>query len=418
MKVLLKSIHFFSQICWVYKTENTKNNCMNNFSSLLGKVVVLLSIAFLAFSCGSKEQKAPPPPELPVVEVIKKNVPLSQDFVAQIYGQVDIPIRARVVGFLEGIHFDEGRPVDKGQLLYTIDSQPYEAEVARQLSRLAEAKTEYTRSQSDLNRIKPLAEIDAVSKSDLDAAQAEYDAALAYVDAMEASVELARIELGYCYIKAPTSGLIGKTQAKVGEFVGQEPNPVILNTVSKIGDVRVEFFLTETAYLRLAQEAGQRPTKDTATVNQTTTLQLLLSDGTTHPYPGKVDFINREVDQQTGSLLIQASFPNPEKLLRPGQFARVRITINTAQGAMLLPQKCFTELQGLYSVTAVNADNVIVIRQVEVGAVYKDYRIVTSGVETGDKVLLEGLQKVRPGMTISPQMTTYQSQYSTEIKKY
>jgi membrane fusion protein (multidrug efflux system) len=391
---------------------------MNNLFSFLGKVVVLLSIAFFIFSCGSKEQKAPPPPELPVVDVEVKSVPLYQDFVGQIYGHVDIPIRARVNGFLEGIHFTEGGRVTKGQLLYTIDTQPYQAEVARQMSRLAEAKTEYTRAQSDLNRIKPLAEIDAVSKSDLDAAQAEYDAALAYVDAAEASVELARIELGYCYIKAPTSGLIGKTQAKVGEFVGQDPNPVILNTVSTIDQVRVEFFLTESAYLRIAREAGKKATKDPDTVNRDTRLQLILSDGSYHPYEGKVDFINREVDQQTGSLLIQTSFPNPEKLLRPGQFARVRITVQTEGEVMILPQKCFTELQGEFSVTTVNENNEVVIKPVEVGAVYKDYRIVTSGLEPSDRAVLEGIQKVRPGMVIDPQPTTYESQYSTKIIKF
>ena len=373
----------------------------------------------LFMSCSQKEKKSAPPPDIPVVEVIMMDVPIHQDFVGQIYGQFDIPIRARVAGWLEGIHFQEGSKVTKGQLLYTIDKQPFLAQVAKEESKLAEARTAFTKAEADLNRIRPLAERNAVSKSDLDAAQASYDAALAYVDAAQASVELSKIQLSYCEIKSPIDGLIGKTKAKVGEFVGQDPNPVILNTVSETGKVRVEFFLTESEYLQVAREfmAREKAGGEDASRGDRASMQLILADGTIHPEKGRVDFINREVDQETGSILIQASFDNPQGILRPGQFARVRTEIKVVEDALLLPQKCFNELQGLFSVMLVDSSNTIASKQVTAGTVYKDYRLIDAGLDPGDKVVLEGIQKVRPGMVINPVITTYESQYKEELNK-
>jgi membrane fusion protein (multidrug efflux system) len=225
--------------------------------------------------------------------------------------------------------------------------------------------------------------------------------------------------LSYCEIRSPIDGLIGKTKAKVGEFVGQSPNPVILNTVSSTGKVRVEFFLTESDYLILARERSKRIAegKEPIENQEKGNLQLILSDGSIHPIMGSVDFINREVDQETGSLLIQASFDNPDGLLRPGQFGRVRVKMETVDEALLLPQRCFSEMQGLFSVTAVNDENKIENIQVEVGPMYKDYRLIRSGLQVGDRVVLEGIQKVRPGMVVSPIDVQYESQYSEEINK-
>jgi len=265
-------------------------------------------------------------------------VPIYQDFVGQVYGQYDIPIRARVSGFLDAIHFDEGRWVKKGQLLYTVDPDPLEAEVAVEMSNLAEAKTELAKAESDLGRIKPLAKINAVSKSDLDAAQAQYDAAVANVQAVESSVRIANINLSYSWIKSPITGLIGKTEAKVGEFVGQDPNPVILNTVSTIDTVHVEFYLVESDYLGIARNfiASVKEEKDANYIkeeNKKGQLKLILSDGSTFKYEGKVKFVDREVNPETGSLLIQTSFPNPDELLRPGQYAKVRARMSVIKNS-------------------------------------------------------------------------------------
>ena len=365
-------------------------------------------------SCDKKNQKTNPPLNIPVVKVIQQDVPIYQDFIGQVYGQFDIPIRARVVGFLDSIHFDEGRWVKKGQLLYTIDPQPLQATLAGEMSTLAEAKTQLAKSKSDLDRIVPLAKIHAVSQSDLDAAQAEYDAAVAYVQAVEASVRLANINLSYCWIKSPIKGLIGKTAAKVGEYVGQDPNPVILNVVSTIDTIHVEFYLVESDYLGLAREfiESQRQRKDInyiAEENKDGKLKLILSDGTIFDHDGKINFIDRQVNPETGSLLIQATFPNPNYLLRPGQYAKVRAKMNVIKEAIIIPQRCIMELQGTHSVYVVSDSNKVEMRQVTTGHKYEDYWIISKGLKANEKVVMDALQKVQPGMIIVPKDTTFVS---------
>ncbi|RLD40377.1 MAG: efflux RND transporter periplasmic adaptor subunit, partial [Bacteroidetes bacterium] len=191
---------------------------MKDFTNSVLKIGLLLLIIFAIASCAEKKAPPPPPPEISVVEVMQADIPIYEKFVGQVYGYSDIPIRARVKGFLDGIHFLEGLRVKKGQLLYTIDPEEYQSKVATQASHLAEAKTSLAKSKSDLDRIKPLAEINAVSQSDLDAAQAEYDASVSYVNAMESNLHFSKINLGYCWMKSPINGVIGKTHARVGEF--------------------------------------------------------------------------------------------------------------------------------------------------------------------------------------------------------
>ena len=215
--------------------------------------LVVLAIVILA-GCGNKNKATQPPPDIPVFEAIQKDIPLTREFVGEVYGIADIPIRTRVEGWLENISFVEGGLVKKGQVLYKIDPEPMETQVAAARSRLAEAQTMLAKAKNDYNRYKPLAEINAVSQSDLDWAKAQYEAAQASVDAAQASLDLANIRLGYTVITSPINGIIGKTQARVGEFVGKAPNAVILNTVSRIDTVRVEFFITEANYLQLARE--------------------------------------------------------------------------------------------------------------------------------------------------------------------
>ena len=377
----------------------------------------LISLATVAFmflfmaSCGSKKKAAPPPPKIPVVAVLQHNVPIYKEFVGQVYGEMDIPIRARVSGFLEGIYFQEGRRVKKGQLLYKIDPQPYQAKVAQEMSKLAEAKTSFVKAQSDLKRIEPLAKMNAVSKSDLDAAQAQYDAAKAYVEAAQASVRLAKIQLGYCSIYSPINGIIGKTKAKVGEFVGQNPNPVILNTVSKINQVSVDFYLPESDYLALARSYGTdsvRMKKIRKTGQSKGSLRLILSDGSTYKYSGKVDFINRQVDPTTGTILVQASFPNPDKMLRPGLFARVKARIYVDTNALLVPQRCVNQTQGKTNVFVVQ-DSVVRFVSVETGPTVGDMWVIKKGLKKGESVVLEGLQYVKDGMKIIPEEKTFHS---------
>ncbi len=376
------------------------------------KALLVLVVGVLLTSCNKeKKQQQMQPPEIQVVEVTQKDMPIYNEFVGQAYGLYDIPIRARVEGFLEGIHFSEGQGVKKGQLLYVIDAQPFTAEVASQQSKVAEAKTVLVNAEKELNRYKPLAERNAVSKSDLDAAQATYDAALASVEAAKANMRMSQINLSYTRMKSPIQGVIGKTEAKIGEFVGRDPNPVILNTVSRIDTIRVQFFLTEGQYLQLAKEYGKELKKPkNPSPEEKVTVNLILADGENYPYSGVIDFIDRSVDSSTGSLLVQASFPNPNKLLRPGMYTKVKIPIEQVKNALLVPQRCVQELQGQYSVYIVNANNKIEAKQLKIKAKVGDYYIIKEGINAGDKIVLEGLQKVGSGMEVIPKVVEFQSQ--------
>lgn len=379
---------------------------------LNGSIISIILLLPVFFAC-NKEQKATkaPPPSIQVVEVIQKDVPVYNYFVGQVYGNEDVAINARVEGFLTGIYFEEGSRVTKGKLLYTIDPEPFKAQVASSESKVAEAQTLLVNAENELARYKPLAKIDAVSKSDLDYAQANRDASLAAVEAAKATLRMAEINLGYTRIKAPITGFIGKTMARVGEFVGRSPNPVILNTVSTIEKVRVQFFITETQYLILAKSYTVENKKKEKEVKdqRIPRLELILSDGSTHPYKGVVDFINREVDAETGAILVQATFPNPDLILRPGQFARVKVKMQDKKGAILVPQRCVSELQGQNSVFIINEDNKIESRQITLGVKYDDYYLVEKGLHAGDKIVLEGLQKVGSGMIVTPVVTEFKS---------
>lgn len=365
----------------------------------------------MVFSC--KEQVAPtaPPPQIQVMQVIQRDVPLQRDFVGQIYGLQDIPIRARVEGYLKGIHFEEGRPVKKGQLLYTIDSQPFEADVASMDNKVAEAYTYLVNAESELERYKPLAEINAVSKSDLDRTQASRDAAEASWRAAKANLEMAQINLSYCSIKSPINGLIGKTSARQGEFVGRDPNPVILNEVSRVDSIRIEFFLTESDFLAIYREIlAEHEDSASYSPKQGENLSLILADGSVYGERGHVEFADRNVDASTGSILIQASFPNPRGLLRPGMFARVRVDFETVKNGILVPQRCVKELQGQHSVFVVDSDNTVKEQQVTATNKINDLWLITEGLEADDRIVLDGMQKVATGMKVTPVNAVYQSQ--------
>jgi len=247
--------------------------------------------------------------------------------------------------------------------------------------------------------------MNAVSKSDLDAAEAAAGAAKATVDAAKANLESSKIQLSYAKVYSPISGVIGQTKAKVGEFVGRDPNPVILNTVSAIDTIRVQFFISEDQYLMFAKEYIERYRNATLIEDLTVKkkdLELILSNGDVFPEKGWIDFIDREIDPTTGSMLIQASFPNPERILRPGQFAKVRALLNQVPDAMMIPQRCIMELQGQYHVFVVDSSNAIRSKQVVVGPTIGDQWMVMSGLKVGEKVVYEGLQSVKIGMTVNP----------------
>jgi len=370
-------------------------------SKTINILFIVLVLLFI-ISCSKKEEQSlPSVPDIPVFETQEQEVPIYQEFVGQIYGFKDIAIRARVEGFLEEIHFQEGSQIKKDVLLYTLESQPFEADVAAKMSGVAESKTMLAKAESDLTRIKPLAEQKAVSQSSLDSAVAQYEASIASVEAAEANLRAAKIQLSYTKIHSPIPGLIGKTEAKVGDFVGRSPNPVILNTISRIDTVLVEFFITDTQYLLLARRYKSRD--DAADQGENgDVLELILADGSLYKHKGKVNFVDREVNATTGAMLVQASFPNPDQLLRPGQFARVKAKADVVKNGILIPQRCVTELQGLNSVFVVDNSNKVENREVKVGTKIKQFWLIREGLKSGEKIVYEGLQKVKDGAVVNP----------------
>ncbi len=364
---------------------------------------LLCILVLTPFSACIKEeakQEPPPPPKVTVYQTETREVPIYQEFVGQIYGFKDIAISARVEGYLEGIHFEEGSRVKKGELLYILESQQFEADVAAKMSGVAGAKTVLAEAETYMNRIKPLAKEKAVSQSDLDSAVAQYEVGISSVKAAKANLRAAKIQLGYTKIFSPISGIIGKTKAKVGDFVGRQPSPIILNTVSRIDTVLVQFFITESQYLRFMRRFKSKIDAGELDREEESGLELILSDGSVYAHKGKADFVNREVDPTTGALLIQASFPNPDELLRPGQFARVKGEVDVVKDGILIPQRCVMELQGTFTIYVVGAQNKIQAKEVKVGPKIKSFWLIREGLKVGEKVVYEGLQKVKDGTVV------------------
>ncbi len=384
---------------------------MNVNISLLKWAFVLVAIPLMLTPLACRKKAKPiaaPVQEIPVISIKGYTVPIYKDFTGQTYGYKDIPIRARVDGFLTGLHFQEGSQVKKGTLLYTIDPEQYKATEAAYLSQVAQAETMLAKAGSDVNRIRPLAAINAVSQSDLDAAEAQFSAAQASVDAANAQLKYAQINLGYTRISAPISGIIGKTEAKTGEYVGKSPNPVVLNTISMVDSILVQFSISETEFLWLARDLLERKKQpqEEKSIDKTTdrSIQLILADGTVYDSPGRFNFADRQVDPTTGTILMQVSFPNPNKLLRPGQFARLKIKLYDVVNGLVIPQRCIKEIQGIYQVMVVNANNEIEARQVKLGPKVGSMWLVTDGLKENENIVFEGLMWVRSGQKIAPEL--------------
>ena len=311
-------------------------------------------------------------------------------------------------GFLESIEFEEGRPVDKGQLLYTIDEAPFRAKVVEAEGYVAEARTLLANAKADLERIRPLAEMKAVSEQDLDGAQARYDASIGALQAAKAQLEQAEIELSYTRIMSPIDGSIGISEAKVGEFVGAEPNPVVLNFVSRNNPIRVRFSINERDYLRMAREYFELREQlgdaadDAAAARDGDRLQLFLADGSLHPHKGHIVAYDAAINPTTGTFTMEADFDNPRGIVLAGQFARVRGVVETRENAVMVPLRAVSELQGIYRVHVVGDDNSIEIRTVEQGPQLGQLRIIDAGLEAGERVAVEGLLRLQNGSVINP----------------
>ncbi len=360
--------------------------------------VGLLFTATLIFGCSEKAAPVVIHPEVNVVEVAQRSVPVYSEFVGQTYGQEDIQIIPRVEGWVTGIHFKEGDPVKKGQLLYSIDDLPTRSKVDGAMGEVARAETMVANKKADLDRVKPLAAMNALSKRDLDAAQAAYDASIAELQVARSKLETAHIELGYTQIISPIDGVIGISKVLEGDYVGKGTLGGAINTVSSLGDMRVRFPVAETDMLAFRKRSAQ----DTALRSVRDDVRLILSDGSSYPVSGRIDLADRSIDPNTGSILLQAVFANEARSLRPGQSVKVRIRTDQVNDAVLVPQRAVNQLQNLYSVFLLNDSNKVVMTPVKVGQRVGENWVITEGVKPGQRVALIGNALIDPKVAVVP----------------
>ena len=376
------------------------------FWQVVASVILLSSVG-----CGKSEQPQARPPEVEVVRVEQKDVPIWNEWVGTLEGFVNAQIKPQVTGYLLRQTYQEGSFVKKGQLLFEIDPRTFQAaldqtkaQLANAEGQLAQAEANQVKAQLDVNRYTPLAKEQAVSQQDLDnavqgnvAAQAQVRAAKAQIDAATAQMAAAQLNLGFTKIVSLIDGIVGVAQAQIGDLVGPTS---LLTTVSTLDPIKVYFPVSERGYLNYIKENPDAVKR--AEQERHLGLEMILADGSRYPHEGSFSFADRQVDVKTGTLRLQGLFPNPGNMLRPGQFARVRAITTTKKGALLIPQRAVTELQGGYQVAVVGKDNKISIRPVKVGERVGSLWIVQEGLKPGERVVAEGIQRVHADMTVSP----------------
>ena len=356
---------------------------------ILGCILVLLG-------CGEKKAAKQMVPDVNVVAAVKRDIPVYSEFVGQTYGQADIEIQPRVDGWVTTINFKEGQMVKTGQLLYTIDDVELQNRVNSAAAHVTEAKVMVEKTKADLDRVEPLAAMNALSKRDLDAAVAAYKAQLGSLASAEAMYENAKVEMGYAKISSPIDGIIGVSKVQVGDYVSKGIGRNAINTISAIGAMRVRFSITENDYLRFKKKAAEGMTVDQIE------LEMILGDGTVYPEKGKVDFADRTIDPLTGSMLVQGIFQNTDRVLRPGQYVKVRFISDLQKDAILVPQQAINQLQSIYRVFVINDSSMIVPRTVKVGVRSGSNWVVSEGLKEGEKVAMVGNAILKPGIPVKP----------------
>lgn len=373
--------------------------------------IVIVAVLLVLAGCGKSEQSQARPPEVAVAHVEQKDVPIYNDWVGTLEGLVNAQIRPQVTGYLLRRTYQEGSFVKKGELLFEIDPRTFQAaldqtkaQLANAEQQLAQAEANQVKAQLDVDRYIPLAKEQAVTQQALDnavqtnvAAQAQVRATKAQIDASRAQVDAAQLNLSFTKIVSLIDGIAGIAQAQIGDLVGQT---TLLTTVSTLDPIKVYFPVSEQGYLNYVKENPDAAKR--AAQERQLALELILADGRRYPHKGTFSLADRQVDVKTGTLRLEGLFPNPGNILRPGQFARVRAITTTKKGALLVPQRAVSELQGSYQVAVVGNDNKIEIRPVKVGERVGTEWIVDEGLKPGEKVVAEGIQRVSAGMTINP----------------
>jgi membrane fusion protein (multidrug efflux system) len=377
-------------------------------SELRFRIALIAHIAFILLIClpglllvACQKEKAPPAPapEVEVVQVIQQDVPIVHEWVGTVDGLVNATIRAQVTGYLISQNYKEGEFVRKGQVLFEIDPRTFEATLEQAKGELARQEAQYANARANLDRIKPLAAQNAVSKKDLDDATGAERSTQAAVVATKAAVENARLNLGFTKITSPINGMAGIAKAQIGDLVGPNQGGE-LTTVSTIDPIKVYYAVTEQAYIDFmkqfpSQAVGLEQSKNLD-------ISLFLADGSLYPHKGTFYAIDRQVDVRTGTLRAASLFPNPASLLRPGQFVRVHVVAGINKGALLVPQRAVMELQGGFQVAVVDAGNIVQVRPVKMGERVGALWVINEGLTQGERVVAEGIQKVKQGMAVSP----------------
>lgn len=406
---------------------------------MLSTFSLILAIILMTSGC-QKEQKAglPPPPTVEVAEVTMKDVPVFAEWVGTLDGFVNATIRAQVQGYLIKQNYSEGDLVRKDQVLFEIDPREYQAALEQAKAVLSQsqgaldqtqaalerAKAEltvqearWTTAKASLLRIKPLAEQNAVSKKDLDDAigrelstRSEVDAAKAGVNVAEAnivaakaqvlaskaSIEKAQLNLDFTKVTSPIVGIAGIAKAQIGNLVGPGSQEE-LTIISTIDPIKCYVAISEQEYLKAAERRSKHA------ILGKILLELILADGSTYPKKGEFAFADRQVDVRTGTIRVAMIFPNPQNILRPGQFSRLRVELGINKGALVIPQRAVTDIQGKYLVAVIGHENKVAIRPVKIGPTFGQFRVIEGGLKAGEKVVAEGIQKVRDGMAVNPQ---------------
>lgn len=353
---------------------------------------LLLGVVFCTACSSDQAKPAPPPPGVTVATVGTKDVPLSQEWVGTTVGNVDAEIRPKVDGFLLTRVYTEGSYVKKGQTMFQLDPRQAQAAVEQAQGQLEQTRALLAQAQIDIDRYTPLVAEKAVSQAELDRARSLERSATAQMEGAQAALDNAKLNRGWTTVVSPISGIAGIAKVGIGDLM--TPTSV-MTTVSSVDPIYVDFNVAEQDYLRLARER-------TAARAAGRNLELTLGDGSVFPHPGHVLVVNREVDSRTGTIQIRAEFPNPGNLLRPGQYARIRAVTENRKNALLIPQRAVSELQGVYQVGVVDPENKVAIRAVKLGPQFGDMWVVESGLKPGEKVVVDGLQRLRDGMTVAP----------------
>jgi RND family efflux transporter MFP subunit len=374
-----------------------------NCSKLSSPALIAGLFLGLAAFAGCSKQAAPPavPPDVKVVAVEQRDVPIVSEWVATLDGYVNAQIQPQVVGYIIGQTYKEGSPVRKGDILFQIDPRPFEAILDQAKAQLAQARAQFGKTRLDVDRDTPLAKERAIAQSQLDNDIQANLAAEASVQSAKAQVEQAELNLGFTHVTSLVDGIAGIAQVQIGNLV----NPTtVLTSVSQVNPIKAYFPLSEQEYLRLAEKINSQSHLEVP--KDAPILDLVLSDGTTYPQKGHVLYTDRQVDIATGSIRIASAFPNPKSVLRPGQFGRIRAATYTRNNALLVPQRAVIELQGTYQLAVVGSDNKVNVRIVKVGERIGSQWIIDSGVKPGEFVIVEGVQKVREGSPVNPTRLT------------